>query len=69
MRRRKQDRSFGVSPAPFQREETYSSSLVLDPVMGDEGRLYVNEDVVPFYRRLLRDADLVLPNQFELEYG
>ena len=35
--------------------------------MGDEGRLYVNEDVVPVYKRLLKDADLILPNQFELE--
>lgn len=41
----------------------------LDPVMGDEGRLYVNEDVVPVYKNLLRDADLILPNQFEVEYA
>ncbi|KAL8787267.1 MAG: hypothetical protein Q9213_002315 [Squamulea squamosa] len=41
--------------------------LVLDPVMGDEGRIYVDEDVVPAYKGLLRDADLILPNQFELE--
>lgn len=40
---------------------------VLDPVMGDEGRIYVNEDVVPAYKSLLRDADLILPNQFEAE--
>ncbi len=40
---------------------------VLDPVMGDEGRLYVSEAVVPAYKNLLRDADLVLPNQFEAE--
>lgn len=42
--------------------------LVLDPVMGDDGRLYVNEDVIPAYKGLLRDADLILPNQFEAEY-
>jgi hypothetical protein len=41
--------------------------LVLDPVMGDQGRLYVNEDVVPAYKKLIHDADLILPNQFELE--
>ncbi|KAF7502653.1 hypothetical protein GJ744_005407 [Endocarpon pusillum] len=40
---------------------------VLDPVMGDQGRLYVNEDVVPAYKSILRDADLILPNQFEAE--
>lgn len=37
--------------------------------MGDDGRIYVNADVVPAYKRLLRDADLILPNQFEAEYG
>lgn len=44
------------------------SMAVLDPVMGDQGRLYVHEDVVPAYRILVRHADLVLPNQFEAEY-
>ena len=41
---------------------------VLDPVMGDEGKIYVSEEVVPAYKSLLRDADLILPNQFEAEY-
>ncbi|KAK5172351.1 putative pyridoxal kinase [Saxophila tyrrhenica] len=40
---------------------------ILDPVMGDNGRIYVAEDTVPAYRGLLRDADLILPNQFEAE--
>ncbi|KAH0544476.1 hypothetical protein FGG08_001374 [Glutinoglossum americanum] len=40
---------------------------LLDPVMGDEGKLYVNEDVVPAYKGLLRMADMILPNQFEAE--
>jgi pyridoxine kinase len=40
---------------------------VLDPVMGDNGRLYVAEDVVPAYKSLIKDADLILPNQFEAE--
>lgn len=35
--------------------------------MGDQGQLYVSEEVVPAYRNLLRDADLILPNQFEAE--
>jgi pyridoxine kinase len=39
----------------------------LDPVMGDNGRLYVPEETVPIYKGLLRDADLILPNQFEAE--
>ncbi|CAG7984193.1 unnamed protein product [Penicillium nalgiovense] len=40
---------------------------VLDPVMGDQGRLYVNEDVVPAYKKIIPFADLILPNQFEAE--
>ncbi|KAI1100487.1 Ribokinase-like protein [Jackrogersella minutella] len=40
---------------------------VLDPVMGDNGRLYVAEMVVPAYRSLIHFADLILPNQFEAE--
>lgn len=35
--------------------------------MGDNGRIYVNEDTVPVYKSLLKDADLILPNQFEAE--
>ena len=44
------------------------NKTVLDPVMGDEGKIYVSEEVVPAYKSLLRDADLILPNQFEAEY-
>ncbi|KAI0154820.1 Ribokinase-like protein [Xylariaceae sp. FL1272] len=40
---------------------------VLDPVMGDNGKIYVAEDVVPKYRELVSSADLILPNQFEAE--
>ncbi|KAK7923117.1 pyridoxal kinase [Apiospora marii] len=40
---------------------------VLDPVMGDNGKLYVADDVVPAYRGLVHLADLILPNQFEAE--
>lgn len=40
---------------------------MLDPVMGDNGRIYVAEDTVPAYKTLLKDADLILPNQFEAE--
>ena len=40
---------------------------VLDPVMGDNGRLYVADEVVPAYKALVPYADLILPNQFEAE--
>ena len=36
--------------------------------MGDQGRLYVNGDVVPAYKKIIYHADLILPNQFEAEY-
>lgn len=42
---------------------------VLDPVMGDNGKLYVAEDVPPAYKGIIKDADLILPNQFEAEYA
>jgi pyridoxine kinase len=40
---------------------------VLDPVMGDNGKIYVAEEVVPAYKALIPYADLILPNQFEAE--
>lgn len=49
------------------REAPGSFFWVLDPVMGDNGKLYVAQDVVPAYKSLLSHADLILPNQFEAE--
>ncbi|KAL9090112.1 MAG: hypothetical protein Q9159_002177 [Coniocarpon cinnabarinum] len=40
---------------------------IMDPVMGDAGRLYVAADIPQVYRSLSQLADLVLPNAFELE--
>jgi pyridoxine kinase len=40
---------------------------VLDPVMGDDGALYVAEEVVPIYKSIIPLADIILPNQFEAE--
>ncbi|RDI95172.1 pyridoxal kinase PdxY [Meiothermus sp. QL-1] len=37
-----------------------------DPVMGDEGRLYVEPQVPEAIQRLLPQADLLTPNPFEL---
>ncbi|KAJ1967922.1 putative pyridoxal kinase, partial [Dimargaris xerosporica] len=40
----------------------------LDPVLGDSGHLYVSEEMIPLYKqRLLPHANLITPNQFELE--
>ncbi|KAF8677401.1 glycosyl hydrolase 30 family [Rhizoctonia solani] len=42
--------------------------FVLDPVMGDDGKMYVANDVLPVYRdRLLPLATVITPNWFEVE--
>lgn len=65
------DLSFGVSTVPLLIKLfdhlSNQQPPVLDPVMGDQGRLYVNDDVVPAYKRIIHHADLILPNQFEAE--
>ncbi|PVD29273.1 hypothetical protein C0Q70_11870 [Pomacea canaliculata] len=41
---------------------------VCDPVMGDNGKLYVKEELIPVYReKIVTLADIITPNQFELE--
>lgn len=41
---------------------------VCDPVLGDDGRLYVPEDLVAVYRAtIVPRAHVLTPNQFELE--
>lgn len=48
-----------------------NSLWLMDPVMGDEGQLYVNEDVIPEYKKLALcptcPINIITPNQFELE--
>ncbi|GJJ76469.1 pyridoxine kinase [Entomortierella parvispora] len=41
--------------------------FVLDPVMGDHDQLYVQPDVIPIYKGLLKFAKAITPNQFEAE--
>ncbi|KAJ7132204.1 Ribokinase-like protein [Mycena epipterygia] len=40
---------------------------LLDPVLGDSGRLYVAPDVIPVYRRMLAHSTIITPNWFEVE--
>ncbi|XP_047991570.1 pyridoxal kinase isoform X2 [Leguminivora glycinivorella] len=41
---------------------------VCDPVMGDNGKMYVPEDILPVYRDIVVPlADIITPNQFEAE--
>ncbi|GMM31003.1 putative pyridoxal kinase [Martiniozyma asiatica (nom. inval.)] len=52
-----------------ENEKRRKLTWLLDPVMGDEGEMYVSEDVIPEYRKILETGlvDIVTPNQFELE--
>ncbi|CAH1369576.1 hypothetical protein MTP99_010999 [Tenebrio molitor] len=41
---------------------------VCDPVMGDNGKMYVPDDLLPVYKNLVLPlADIITPNQFEVE--
>lgn len=41
---------------------------VCDPVMGDNGEMYVPKDLLPIYREeIVPLADIVTPNQYEVE--
>ncbi|XP_074663066.1 pyridoxal kinase-like [Tubulanus polymorphus] len=41
---------------------------VCDPVMGDNGKMYVPETLLPIYKeKVLPLADIIVPNQFEAE--
>ncbi|KAI8058368.1 Ribokinase-like protein [Syncephalis plumigaleata] len=50
------------------RAKNPSLVYVCDPVMGDAGIIYVSTEVIPIYRNvLLPVADVITPNQFEVE--
>lgn len=41
---------------------------VCDPVMGDNGKMYVPEELLPIYREeIIPLADIITPNQYEVE--
>ncbi|VDL59793.1 unnamed protein product [Hymenolepis diminuta] len=46
----------------------HSSFLDCDPVIGDNGKIYVPEELIPIYKeKILTVADVLMPNQFEAE--
>ena len=48
---------------------THILPVVCDPVMGDDSRLYVPEELVPIFREELCPlADVLTPNHYEAEY-
>ncbi|KAG0342662.1 hypothetical protein BG004_005625 [Podila humilis] len=48
-------------------EDGCTPFYVLDPVMGDHGQLYVQPDVIPVYKDMMKFAKAITPNQFEAE--
>jgi pyridoxine kinase len=52
-----------------QKQSNSNAMFVCDPVMGDNGALYVSAELAALYRdEIVQLADVVLPNQTELEY-
>ncbi|KAH9893572.1 Ribokinase-like protein [Cubamyces lactineus] len=49
------------------RERNPELIYLLDPVLGDSGRLYVAPEVVPIYQAALPLATIITPNWFEVE--
>lgn len=52
--------------AGLARAGTPGAIYLCDPVLGDEGRLYVRPEIVAAVRQLAAIADIVTPNAFEL---
>ena len=51
-----------------QHVDAENHPAVCDPVMGDDNRLYVSEDLVPAYRdQIIALATVLTPNQYEAE--
>lgn len=50
--------------------DTKKPVIVMDPILGDNGKLYLSEAVVPVYKEILASGkiDVITPNQFEFEY-
>lgn len=50
------------------REKNPNLKYICDPVLGDNGKFYVPEDLVePFKTLILPKAYMITPNQFEAE--
>lgn len=60
---------FGSAKQMCAVQETINSEIfvVVDPVMGDNGKLYVDKFVVEKYESFLYCATVITPNLFELE--
>ncbi|KIK93151.1 hypothetical protein PAXRUDRAFT_531058 [Paxillus rubicundulus Ve08.2h10] len=61
--------SLGAVHELVQKLKTANANLLylLDPVIGDAGKVYVAENCVPLYRQMLPLATIITPNWFEVE--
>ena len=48
-------------------KKIHSIQVFIDPVMGDDGKLYVSRQLVEKYPALVKIADVITPNGFEAE--
>ncbi|CCM01328.1 uncharacterized protein FIBRA_03377 [Fibroporia radiculosa] len=53
--------------AAKMRRQNTELIYLLDPVLGDAGKLYVAPDTIPIYREALQYASIITPNWFEVE--
>ncbi|PCH36428.1 bud site selection protein 16 [Wolfiporia cocos MD-104 SS10] len=53
--------------AARMRQKSPELIYLLDPVLGDAGKLYVAPDTVPIYRDALQYSTIITPNWFEVE--
>eukprot|EP01054_Gregarina_sp_Poly1_P004195 Gregarina_sp_Poly_1__4194@NODE_2295_length_2342_cov_94_854066_g1455_i1_p1_GENE_NODE_2295_length_2342_cov_94_854066_g1455_i1NODE_2295_length_2342_cov_94_854066_g1455_i1_p1_ORF_typecomplete_len382_score43_61Phos_pyr_kin/PF08543_12/1_7e03Phos_pyr_kin/PF08543_12/4_4e19PfkB/PF00294_24/7_5e05_NODE_2295_length_2342_cov_94_854066_g1455_i111302275 len=51
---------------PFLKEK--QNFFVMDPVIGDNGRPYVSNEMRAEYRRAIAHADVITPNEYELNW-
>ncbi|KAI3404217.2 BUD17 [Candida oxycetoniae] len=58
-----------ISKALGKQEARKKLRWIVDPVLGDNGKLYVSEKVIPVYIEILTSGlvSLITPNQFEFE--
>ncbi|KAG0691857.1 Ribokinase-like protein [Suillus ampliporus] len=52
-----------------QKLKSHNPHLIylMDPVLGDSGKLYVSQDVIPIYKEMFSFATIITPNWFEVE--
>ena len=61
-------RDFIFKKTLFEKLNYFSFCPVCDPVMGDNGKMYVPAELLPIYREeIVALADIITPNQYEAE--